>query len=92
MFVSIFLGPLLFIMFINDFSKSSNIFDITIYSDDTAPVCPNTLNASNTDTENINRKLEKINIWLNTNKLSLNDSKSKFRIFHCPHKKLASLY
>ena len=30
------LGPLLFIIFINDFSKSSNLFDFIIYADDTS--------------------------------------------------------
>ena len=80
------LGPLLFIIFINDFSKSSNLFDFIIYADDTS--LSSTLNAFDTDTDNINRELEKINIWLNTNKLSLNVNKSKFMIFHCPQRKI----
>ena len=81
------LGPLLFIIFINVFSKSSNFFDFIIYADDTS--LSSTLNAFDTDTENINRELEKINIWLNINKLSLNANKSKFMIFHCPQRKVA---
>ena len=80
------LGPLLFIIFINDFSKSSNLFDFIIYADDTS--LSSTLNAFDTDTENINRELENINIWLNINKLSLNANKSKFMIFHCPQRKV----
>ena len=80
------LGPLLFIIFINDFSKSSNLFDFIIYADDTS--LSSTLNAFDTDTDNINRELEKINIWLNTNKLSLNVNKSKFMIFHCLQRKI----
>ena len=68
------LGPLLFIIFINDFSKSSNLFDFIIYADDTS--LSSILNAFDTDTDNINRELEKINIWLNTHKLSLNFNKS----------------
>ena len=51
------LGPLLFIIFINDFSKSSNLFDFIIYADDTS--LSSTLNAFDTDTDNINRELEK---------------------------------
>ena len=61
-----------------------------ICADDTS--LSSTLNAFDTDTDNINRELEKINIWLNTNKLSLNVNKSKFMIFHCPQQKLTSLY
>ena len=76
------LGPLLFINFINDFSKSSNLFDFIIYADDTS--LSSSLNAFDTDTENINRELENINIWLDINILSLNANKSKFMIFHCP--------
>ena len=56
------LGPLLSIIFINDFSKSSNLFDFIIYADDTS--LSSTLNAFDTDTENINRELENINVWL----------------------------
>ena len=51
------LGPLLFIIFINDFSKSSNLFDFIIYADDTS--LSSTLNAFDTDIDNINRELEK---------------------------------
>ena len=47
------LGPLLFIIFINDFSKSSNLFDFIIYADDIS--LSSTLNAFDTDTENIKR-------------------------------------
>ena len=77
---------MLFIIFINDFSKSSNLFDFIIYADDTS--LPSTLNAFDTDTEYINREFENIKFWLNINKLSLNANKSKFMIFHCAQRKV----
>ena len=50
------LGPLLFIIFINDFSKSSHLLDFKLFADDTS--LSSTLNAFDTDTENINRELK----------------------------------
>ena len=50
------LGPLLFIIFINDFSKSSHLLDFKLFADDTS--LSSTLNAFDTDTESINRELK----------------------------------
>ena len=78
------LGPLLFIIYINDLCNASNIFDFITYADDT------TLSSMLTSfgmaqydiNENINLELKKVNSWLKINKLSLNVSKTKFMIFH----------
>ena len=84
------LGPLLFIIYINDFPCASDLFDFIIYADDTT--LSSTLNIFQTQTvlnaTEINSELCKINTWLKVNKLSLNVSKSKFMIFHTPHKKI----
>ena len=79
------LGPLLFIIYINDFAQASKMFNFLIYADDTT--LSSTLNvfSDNTHDRNleslINEELVKINYWLKINKLSLNVVKSKLKIF-----------
>ena len=75
------LGPLLFLVCINDLPLVSNIFDMLMYADDTTLYCTVTINR-NVTAEVINGELLKINQWLGGNKLSLNVSKTKFMVFH----------
>ena len=76
------LGPLFFSICINDLIKSSNLFNYLMYADDTTLY----FNLENIDSvnmnENINVHLEKNNVWLKLNKLTVNVSKTKFMIFH----------
>ena len=73
------LGPLLFLIYINDLPKSSDMFNILMYADDTTLFC----NFDRTcNLEKINSELEKIYRWLCSNKLSLNVGKTKFACFH----------
>ena len=77
------LGPLLFLIYINDFVNSSKLFHFMIFADDTTVI-------SKTDVVNdkiINQELGKLLLWLQLNKLSLNISKSKCIFFHQPQKK-----
>ena len=79
------LGPLLFIIYINDFLSASAIFSLIMYADDTLDAFKpksqkQTLNG------NINKELCNIDKWLKLNKLSPNTTKSKFIIFHMPQK------
>ena len=76
------LGPLLFIIYINDFARASSIFDCNCYADDTTLLSTlnKLVNAQNTNPDIIiNKELAKINEWLEINKLSLNVTKTKFR-------------
>ena len=83
------LGPLLFIIYINDFARASDIFDFICYADDTTlfSTLNKLVNEQNTDPDIIiNMELSKINEWLEINKLSLNIAKSKFMVFHTQRK------
>ena len=74
------LGPLLFVIYVNDISLANKIFTAIIYADDTS--LSNTLNTFRCNTKvNINNEPPKISEWLKVNKLSLNTKKTKAMIF-----------
>ena len=75
------LGPLLFITYMNDIREASENFKAISYADDTnllSPLCSFSTSTSLKDiqtqqlSKNINKELDNILEWLNTNKLSLN--------------------
>jgi hypothetical protein len=72
------LGPLLFLIYINDLPNSLNYATPRMFADDTSVSY-----ASNSAEELqnvINSELESLNKWLITNKLSLNIVKTEFMI------------
>lgn len=78
------LGPLLFLIYINDLPNVSTIFNFFLFADDT------NLIASHSNLNElialINSELIKISQWFNSNKLELNLDKSNFMYFHLkPH-------
>lgn len=78
------LGPLLFIIYINDLSTVSNILTSVLFADDTTLV-----DSDRNLTTLINRfNTELVNIvhWLNANRLSLNIEKTNFMIFRPKNK------
>ena len=73
------LGPLLFIIYINDIVNVSNILKPILFADDTSLFHAHT--HFHTLIEEVNIELQKIAIWFNTNKLTLNVKKSNVIIF-----------
>ena len=72
------LGPLLFILYVNDMYRSSDQLRFVHFADDT------TVFASDTDNNNVhasvNMELVAVDNWLKTNRLSLNVSKTSYMI------------
>ena len=83
------LGPLMFILYINDLPKCVANVKVSMYADDTA------LYYSSKDVNDIvnkiNNDLENVDNWLAKNKLSLNVDKTHFMLIGTPQK-LASLH
>ena len=73
------LGPLLFLIFINDIVKSSSLLKFNLFADDTS------IYLSDCDENNLhsvmNAELEKVSNWILANKLALNVEKSVYLIF-----------
>ena len=74
------LGPLLFIVYNNDLYRASDIFKPIMFADDTNLFFPGKYIKTLFQTANI--ELEKIAIWFQAKKHSLNESKTKFTLFH----------
>ena len=73
------LGPLLFIIYINDIQKCSNLFKFIIFADDT------NLFVSDRNLDDlvvsVNEELTKLSMWFMANKLSLNVKKTNYMVF-----------
>ena len=73
------LGPLLFLIYINDLANTSELFLSILFADDSNLICtgPNL----NKLIHQINTEMVKICDWLNSNKLSLHVGKTNYMIF-----------
>ena len=72
------LGPLLFLIFINDLPSSTTLFTLLFAGDTTFQISSNNF----TDLYRIaNEEIEKASVWFKANKLTLNISKTKYMIF-----------
>ena len=93
------LGPLLFIIYMNDIHQASTKFHAILFADDTnltSTLCSFDVNLANqlditNLSKNINKELKEVQIWLEINKLSLNIKKTKYIIFHHPQKDITKL-
>ena len=74
------LGPILFILYINDLPDILKFSKIKLYADDTTIACCNSdhqiLETS------LNSDLEVVSLWFQANKLTLNTSKSNYCVFY----------
>lgn len=73
------LGPLMFIIYVNDIATIDNL-DTIIYADDTT--ITSKFDSKMPDTKKLNDQLDNISRWLMSNKLTLNAKKTKFMVFH----------
>lgn len=74
------LGPLLFLIFINDFANASKTLYYVLFADDT-----NVFLAGkdiHVLVDQIQSELLKLSIWLQANKLTLNLDKTQYMVFH----------
>ncbi len=71
------LGPLLFILYINDIVKVSSVLNPVLFADDTSILYAHT--DFDTIIEEVNGELQKITTCFHTNKLSLYITKIKFQ-------------
>ena len=73
------LGPLFFLLYINDINNVSNLLNLILFADDTNVFTsnkdPNYLSVM------LNSDIDKLSIWFKANKLSLNLKKTKFMVF-----------
>ena len=74
------LGPLLFLIYVNDLPSTSNLLNTIIFAGDT------NLFFEHKDisvlSSTVNREFQNINEWFISNKLFLKVKKTKFSIFH----------
>ena len=83
------LGPLLFLLYINDLPNISSKLKFYLFADDTNIF----YEGSNLDVleRTVNKELKKLSLWLNANRLALNISKTNFVIFAAKNKPLQNV-
>jgi len=79
------LGPLLFILYINDISNSSTLLKFILFADDTSAFY-SSKDINNCDL--INNELDKVYNWLISNQLSVNITKTKNIVFRSKQKRI----
>ena len=74
------LGPLLFIIYMNDFSSESKLLFSILFADDTTVILEGKTYTKLIET--LNTELNHIERWLNANKLTINVKKTQYMLFH----------
>ena len=80
------LGPLLFLIYINDLHKAIHYSTVHHFADDTNLLVSNS--SIKTIQKQINLDLKALCKWLRANKISLNASKTELLLFRHPNKKI----
>jgi retron-type reverse transcriptase len=79
------LGPLLFLLYINDIQHCNQLVSIILFADDTSILCSDTSLKKLNETMQI--EMDKITNWLNVNNLSVNTAKTKLILFRSTNKR-----
>ena len=79
------LGPLFFIIYVNDILEVYNNIFPTLFTDDTTILMEG--NNIHNVTASLNIELHKLNVWLKVNKLSINVAKTHFIVFRRARRK-----
>lgn len=90
------LGPLLFLIYMNDINTCSQKFKFLCFADDTTIIlslCHNLKHKKNCENvdinlQEINNELNRLYEWLTVNMLSINLDKTKYMVFHNPQRNL----
>ena len=77
------LGPLLFILYVNDIANTTSLLELILFADDTTLLFSHQDIASQNDI--INNELQEICNWFQTNKLSVNTSKPNYMVLGTHH-------
>ena len=94
------LGPLLFLIYINDLQNVSKLFKVICFADDSTLIislcfskqsCKLCKNENTFENDHINAELEKIYNWFCINKLSINPGKTKYMLFKTKQRNLSNL-
>ena len=78
------LGPLLFILYVNDITNTSNVLEFVLFADDTTITYSHSQVISKFDM--INNELQEVTNWFKANKLSVNASKTNYMLLGTNHK------
>ena len=78
------LGPLLFILYVNDITYPSNVLEFVLFADDTTITYSHSEVISKFDM--INNELQEVTNWFKANKLSVNASKTNYMLLGTNHK------
>ena len=82
------LGPVLFLIYINDFPDCTDFFKFTLFADDSNLLCK--FKSQDSDTMHLRAtvELKKVNNWLSQNKIKVNTRKCNFMVFN--YRKMAT--
>ena len=83
------LGPIFFLLYINDHPNAENLAESLLFADDTSIFLSHNDLSYLISTMNV--ELEEINVWMKTNKLSVNIGKTNYIIFKPKQKSIVMM-